>query len=136
MSRPEHLVETQRWLRYAQEDLLAAEAMVEASGVAPRHVCWLAQQAAEKALKTVLVYLQIDFPYRHDLDALRNMIPDGWNLKQAHPDLAVLTEWAIEARYPGDWPEATDDDAHFAVQQARAIFDSVGADLDLHGFVL
>jgi len=133
MRESDRLTETRRWLRYAQEDLLAAEAMLKREGALPRHVCWLAQQCAEKALKAVLVFLQIDFPYRHDLDALRNLIPDGWQLKQDHPDLADLTEWAVEARYPGDWPDATEGDAHAAVAQAQAIWESVQADLARHG---
>jgi hypothetical protein len=49
MSETEHNAEVQRWLRYAREDLVAAEALVGQRTVAPRHVCWLAQQAAEKA---------------------------------------------------------------------------------------
>lgn len=83
-----------------------------------------------------MVYLQIDFPRRHDLDALRNLIPDGWQLKSEHPDLADLTEWAIEARYPGDWPEAVEADAYSAVDQARAVWESANRDLELHGFDL
>jgi hypothetical protein len=46
-------------------------------------------------------------PFWHNLDALRNLLPPGWSVKQEHPDLAELTAWAVEARYPGDWPEAT-----------------------------
>ena len=62
MSDRSRLEETRRWLRYAQEDLLAAEVMLESAKVLPRHVCWLAPQAAKKAIKTVLVFLQIDLP--------------------------------------------------------------------------
>ncbi len=126
--------EVQRWLRYAREDLTAAEALIAQETVAPRHVCWLAQQAAEKALKAVLVFVQIDFPRRHDLDALRNLIPVDWSLKEEHRDLAVLTEWAVEARYPGEWPEPTKEDARSALEQARAICASVSADLAKRGF--
>jgi HEPN domain-containing protein len=90
----------------------------------------------EKALKAVLVFLQIDFPRRHDLDALRNLIPGTWPLKEEHPDLAELTEWAVEARYPGDWPDATEEDACFAVQQARSVWQSVCRDLASHGFTI
>lgn len=133
MSELERLSETRRWLRYAYEDLLAAEALLKLQGRSPRHVCWLAQQCAEKALKAILIFLQIDFPYRHDLDALRNLIPNGWQIKQTHPDLADLTEWAVEARYPGDWPEATEADARAAVAQARSLLESVQADLAEHG---
>ncbi|HJY80461.1 MAG TPA: HEPN domain-containing protein [Candidatus Binatia bacterium] len=134
MNETERFVETRRWLRYAREDLEAAAALVTQQTVVPRHICWLAQQAAEKALKAILVFLEIDFPWRHDLDALRNLIPAGWQVKDEHPDLAGLTEWAVEARYPGDWPDATDADARSAVEQARAVWESVCADFDRHSF--
>lgn len=133
MSEAEHLAEVQRWLRYAREDLMAAASVLGQPSVASRHVCWLAQQSTEKALKVVLVFLQIDFPRRHDLDALRNLIPSGWRLKAEHPDLADLTEWAVEARYPGDWPDATPEDARAAVQQAQAVWQSIRRDFVSHG---
>ena len=82
---------------------------------APRHICFLAQQAAEKALKAALVLEEMDFPFRHDLDALRNLLPNTWPVRREHSDLAQLTEWAVEARYPGDWEEATAMDAEQAV---------------------
>jgi HEPN domain-containing protein len=129
MSSPELLAEARRWLRFADEDIDAAEALCTDPDVVPRHACWLAQQAAEKALKGALVVEGINFPFRHDLDALRALLPDGWRVKTDHPDLAELTEWAVEARYPGDWPEATTDDAKRAVAQARALVESVRADL-------
>jgi len=134
MSAVDPVEEARRWFRYAQEDLTAAEAMLGENDVAPRHVCWLAQQAAEKALKAVLVFLQIDFPKTHDLDALRNLIPEDWPLKKNQPDLASLTEWAVEARYPGDWPEAVETDARSAIEHARAVWRSVQNDLASRGF--
>jgi HEPN domain-containing protein len=134
MSEPEALSEVRRWLRYAQEDLRTAEALLAQKGIPPRHICWLAQQAAEKALKAILVFLQVDFPKIHDLDALRNLLPDGWKVKSEHSDLADLSEWAVEARYPGDWPEADEAEAISAVERARAILKSVSDDLCSHGF--
>lgn len=103
--------EAVRWLQYAKQDLESAEKMIGESGFVYRHACFWAQQAAEKALKAAFIYLQSDYPWRHDLDALRNMLPDDWLVKREHPDLARLTEWAVEARYPGDWAEATMQDA-------------------------
>ncbi len=136
MSAADAVSEARRWLRFAREDLAAAEATIEQSDVAPRHVCWLAQQAAEKAIKAVLVLLQIDFPKTHDLDALRNLVPEDWQVKRDHPDLAGLTEWAVEARYPGDWPEALEKDARSAVERARGVWTSVEADFTSRGFKL
>lgn len=78
MSSPEaeRLREVGRWLRYAEEDLRAAQAATRDPELVPRHACFLAQQATEKALKAGLVYLNIDVPRRHDLDALRNLLPE------------------------------------------------------------
>ena len=121
MNEAEHRAETQRWLRYAREDCEGAETLLEHRVVVPRHICWLAQQSVEKALKAILVFLALDFPWRHDLDALRNLVPQDWQVTTAHADLAALTEWAVEARYPGDWPDATEADARAAVEQARAV---------------
>lgn len=133
MNKPESRAEAQRWMRFSGEDLAAAEAMLGTEAAMPRHACWLAQQAAEKALKACLVLTQTPFPHRHDLDALRNLLPEGWETKQHHPDLAELTEWSVEARYPGDRPDATVDEARRAVAQAGAVYGSVVADLSLHG---
>lgn len=134
MNESERLTETQRWVRYAGEDLNTAETLLRQRNTVPRHICWLAQQAAEKSIKAALIFLQIDFPRRHDLDALRNLLPANWLIRDEQPDLAALTEWAVEARYPGDWPDATEEDAREAVKQAQAVYEPISLDLDRFGF--
>ncbi len=135
MNEAEHIREARRWLQYSGEDLRAAESMLSKSGFVPRQACWLAQQSAEKALKAVLVYEQIDFPRTHDLDRLRNMIPELWQVPKQYPDLAALTQWAVEARYPGDWAEATEGEARTATEQARGIHDAIAAQFPSFGLV-
>ena len=132
MSTPDE--ETKHWLRYALEDLASAEAMRTLTGVAPRNACYFAQQAAEKALKAALIFLQINFPYRHDLDELRDLLPDDWQTKTACDDLSALTDWVTEARYPTRLPDATANDADAAITQARLVCGSIEADLVAHGF--
>ena len=100
MQVTDRLADTARWLRYAEEDLITAETLLEQLHLPPRQSCWYAQQSAEKALKAVLIFLEIDFPRTHDLNVLRNLVPESWQLKAAHSDLASLTEWAAEARSP------------------------------------
>ncbi|MGZ8734962.1 MAG: HEPN domain-containing protein [Acidimicrobiia bacterium] len=39
-----------RWLRWAEEDLVTAQTLLDASHVVPRSACSAAHQAAEKAL--------------------------------------------------------------------------------------
>ncbi len=101
MSAPEQQGEARRWLRFTREDLQESERLLGLPDAAPGHICWFSQQATEKALKAALVLEGIDLPFRHDLDALRNLLPPGWSVKQTHPDLAELTTWAVEARHPG-----------------------------------
>jgi uncharacterized protein len=126
--------ETRRWLDLAREDLAAAELLAARGDMAPRQACFFAQQAAEKALKAVLVFLQIDFAKTHSLDGLRDLVPPGWRLKQEHPSLVDLTDWVIKGRYLGDWPDPTDIDARDATRQARAVWESILRDLADHGF--
>ena len=112
MNDPDPVVhEALRWLRFSEEDLNVALRLMTGIPTAPRHACWLSQQAAEKALKAALVLDEVEFPFTHDLDALRNLLPGSWSVRDTHPDLAELTEWAVETRYPGDWPEPNDADA-------------------------
>lgn len=58
MSGDEHIGLTREWLRYAREDLETAEFVISnLPTLVPRHACFFAQQSAEKALKSVLIYL-------------------------------------------------------------------------------
>lgn len=69
--------EARRWMAYAKSDLDAAYALLESGEFFPRQVCFMAQQAGEKALKAILVFLEIPFPQIHDLDRIRELIPAG-----------------------------------------------------------
>ena len=131
MNDPERVREALLWLRYASEDLDVASELL--GGRRTRHVCFLAQQAVEKALKAALVLENIDVPYVHDLNALRNRLPDSWPVRRDHPDLSELTVWAAESRYPGDWSEATWVDAKRAVSEARSVYGSIAAEFERRG---
>ncbi|MCY4455173.1 MAG: HEPN domain-containing protein [Chloroflexi bacterium] len=135
MSDPEIVVDALRWLRYAKEDLDLAAAIAHAGDRTPRHACFLAQQAAEKGLKAVLVLERVEFPFIHDLRELRRLVPDGWPVSAGLADLAQLTVWGAESRYPGDWPEPTAEDALRAEAEARRVYDSIAAEFSRRGVV-
>lgn len=127
---PELVGEVRRWHRFAREDIKEAERQMQAVETVPRHPAWLAQQAAEKALRTVLVFEQIEFPFTYNLDVLHQRIPETWETKAVQADLDRLTEYAVDVRYPGNWPDLTRDDAQRAVQDARRLVDAVTKDLN------
>ena len=118
------------WINYAETDLRAAHALLESKEFFPRQICFLAEQCGEKAIKAVLIYTEVKFPKHHDLDRLRDLVPKGWKVKDQFPDLAELTIWAIESRYPGDTPDVTEAEARETLKLAKAVFDSVSAELE------
>lgn len=58
------------WLNRAKSNLVRAKEDIRLSGVFLEDLCFDAQQAAEKAIKAVLIRRNIQFPYVHDLTAL------------------------------------------------------------------
>jgi hypothetical protein len=85
-----------RSLRWASEDLTLAEHAAADHDVVPRGACVWAHQAAEKALKGLLVARDIDPPRLHDLDRLVALLPEAEAGVFDRLDLPELTRWAIE----------------------------------------
>jgi HEPN domain-containing protein len=125
--------EAARWLRFAVEDLEAAEALRSAPGVAARHVATLAQQSAEKAVKAGLVLLDIDPPRSHNLELLVDLLPHDWEVHESSADLARLSLRLVESRYPGGWPETTAAAAVEALADARDVLALMSEDLRSRG---
>ncbi len=70
---------TEAWIRQAQSDLQAAQ--VTAPEGFHAQACYLAGQAAEKALKALLVAAGITPPYSHSLEKLTELLQvQGLNL--------------------------------------------------------
>ena len=123
MSDPEVTRLTREWLSYAREDLASAEGMLAArESYRPRHVCFAAQQATEKAVKAAFVAQQMRFPFTHDLGELVALLEPDDAVRQAVGDLAWLSQWAVAPRYPGD-VEPDWADAERAVAEARPVVD-------------
>ena len=133
MQTADQLAYTARWLRHAEEDLTTAETFLGHPHVPPRQSCWFAQQATEKALKAALIFGQIDFRRTHDLNVLRDMLPENWHLKTELPNLENLNRWAVQVRYPKAAQEPTETDASTAVEHARTVWISVSTELAQRG---
>lgn len=120
------------WLGYALGDLAASRAQ-PSRRVRPRIAAFHAQQAAEKALKAALVLANLDPERTHDLDTLRNELPPGWRVKTRQTDLAPLSRYGVEVRYPDDATAITAIQAATAVRQAIAIVRDVSEDFERRG---
>lgn len=90
------------WLRHAESHLIRAR-VPKPEGVLWEHLCFDAQQAAEKALKAVLVFRGVEFPPTHDITELLDLLEER---REAFPAefwtaAGPLTPYAVESRYPG-----------------------------------
>jgi len=91
------------WLRHARSDLERA-AMRKTRAILYAHLCFHAQQAAEKALKAVLATHGLRVPKTHDIAYLMDLLPAGLSITPAMLDLPTLTKYAVQQRYPGENP--------------------------------
>ena len=119
----------ERWFSKAVADLQAARLMHEAGDrTEPWIAVFHAQQAAEKAMKAMLVIEQIPFPKSHDLERIRGLLPSTSGLPPA-TEMAVLSQVALVSRYPdiGLGAEPDREDAVSAVDLAGRVVDAIRA---------
>lgn len=107
------------WLSHAKSDLRLARLAAGDEFVRKEQVCFHAQQAAEKAIKAVLLHLQIEFPLTHDIEQLLEIIESsGVSIPEDVQSAGSLTPYAVEARYPGYWFEISENDVKEALEAA------------------
>lgn len=111
MVRERYRVDDPReWLNRARSDLALSHS-VPGEDVYLEDLCYHAQQAAEKALKAVLLHQKVDFPYTHNVAELLELVAaSGVAIPQRLTEAERLNDYAVTARYPGvdDPVEATE----------------------------
>ena len=108
------------WLNRARSNLALAKNRVPDAYL--EDLCFEAQQAAEKAIKAVLMRLGIEYPYVHDLARLLSLLEEAG---ETVPDIvrkaAELTPFALITRYPGPARPVTLEEYVVAVEVAEAV---------------
>jgi HEPN domain-containing protein len=109
------------WLAHARSDLVSARTLHGNPDVLPEQADFHAQQAAEKAVKAVLLARNVEFPYTHDLE---NLVDEATSHGMAIPAEVArakeLTRYAVETRYPNP-EEITESDVADAIRIAEAV---------------
>jgi HEPN domain-containing protein len=110
----------QDWLRYAASDL----ALARASGVPDvmlESLCCHAQQCAEKSLKAVLVSFGVGIHKTHSIGLLLDLLSERTLVPPEVEEAAILTDYAVAGRYPGDTEPITQSDYEKAVHLAETV---------------
>jgi HEPN domain-containing protein len=115
-----------QWLVKAEEDFGLSEHLVAEGSSYLLAVGFHAQQAAEKYLKAFLVHHQCAFPKTHDIGELldRTATVDQ-ALAESLRTAVALNPYAVDERYPGDYPDMTENDGVEALVLARLVRDAI-----------
>ncbi len=122
MSPPERRPpdEPREWLNRAHSNLIRARQ--REAGVYLEDLCFDAQQAAEKAVKALLVAHRVEFPYVHDLAHLVSLLEEtGVVIPEVIRRAEELTPYAVLGRYPGILRPLTERDRERALEIAEAV---------------
>jgi HEPN domain-containing protein len=108
------------WLNRAYSDLTIARA--GAQDVYLEDLCFHTQQAAEKAIKALLIKYKVEFPYVHDISQLLTLLERaGREIPGLIKEAEKLTRFAIFTRYPGLAPPVKSDEYEQAVAIAEQV---------------
>ncbi|MEI6263033.1 MAG: HEPN domain-containing protein [Deltaproteobacteria bacterium] len=127
MTTPHEInAEVRRWVEKAENDFRNAEYVLTLKENCPFDtVSYHCQQCAEKYLKALLIYRNVDFPKTHDLVVLFNLLQKVGHLKFSIEAVQPLNRYATETRYPGDWESIGESEAREAFEMVCAVRDTV-----------
>jgi HEPN domain-containing protein len=109
------------WLQRAESNLQVAR-LGKQEGVFLEDLCFEAQQAAEKALKALLIYLSGEYPKVHSFNLILMQLENFVDVKDSEKDIVELTDYAVQMRYPGDYYPVSEKEYYRALELAdRAI---------------
>jgi len=117
-----------QWILSARSDLLFAEGEPP-DGVMYEQPSFHAQQAAEKALKALLLYLDDDPPRLHEIDVLVDLVRRHVAVPGDLLEAAALTAYAVVTRYPPFITVLTKEQWQSATRTARRVFEWVEGQL-------
>ncbi|MBF0516549.1 MAG: HEPN domain-containing protein [Nitrospirae bacterium] len=97
-------LKAKEWLCRSRSNLARARLGKATDEILYEDICFDAQQPVEKALKSVCVMHNIRFNRAHDIAYLIDLLDSaGIKLPQKLQRAKLLTNYAVETRYPGDY---------------------------------
>jgi len=115
-----------RWFERAEADWRLSHRLMADPQPYPEAIAFHCQQAAEKYLKAYLTWQQVEFPKTHDIKRLVELAAScDRALAEDLNEAEALTPYAVEYRYPGEYPPLTSDDTTNAIALADRVRDKI-----------
>jgi len=111
------------WLKRARSNLERAKMGKVTQGILYEDLCFDAQQAVEKSLKAILIKLNQSFPKTHSIGILLKLIEEaGVEIPENINQAKLLTAYAVDSRYPGDYEPVSKEEYEEALKIAEDVF--------------
>jgi HEPN domain-containing protein len=94
------------WIDRAKSSLEMAKTRVS-NLVYYEDLCYQAQQAAEKGIKGLLIYYNVEPQFTHNLGLLLNELEEKTEIPENVKEITKLTKYAVQTRYPGEYDDIT-----------------------------
>lgn len=128
--QPENVRAALEWLAYADNDLVAANRLLESPPALTGAAAFHCQQATEKALKGLLTGAGEHFAKTHDLGRLlKTCLPVAPELQRFEASVEELTPYVAEYRYPGGDADPEIATVREALELARTVIELIRARL-------
>ncbi|MGC9523576.1 MAG: HEPN domain-containing protein [Anaerolineae bacterium] len=108
----------EKWLRRARSNLAIAKTG-QREDVMFEDLCFEAQQAAEKALKALLLCVSGDYPRTHAFTLLLAQLQEHLTVPASVHDVVELSDYAVQVRYPGDYYPVSNEEYESALAIAE-----------------
>ncbi len=123
---PALIEETRAWLAEAAKDMRSAELLLANDPELASRSAFHTQQAAEKILKAFLTWHGRRFTKTHNLVRLgKACVKLDPTLEPISSEIALISGWAVETRYPGTWEQPTFQEVLEALEKVRQLREAV-----------
>jgi len=114
----------EEWIERAKSSLELAQARI-IHHIKYEDLCFQAQQTAEKALKGLLIYYDVEPEFTHNIELLINELKKITDIPEIINEATQLTNYAVQTRYPGVYDEITKDEYTKSIKIAKDCLDWV-----------
>jgi HEPN domain-containing protein len=108
----------EEWIERAKSSLELAQAKI-IQHIYYEDLCYQSQQAAEKALKGLLIYYGVEPEFTHNIEILLNKLKAFTDIPENIKEAVQLTIYAVQTRYPGEYDEITKEEYEKSVKMAK-----------------
>jgi HEPN domain-containing protein len=108
----------EEWIERAKGSLELAQTKI-IGHINYEDLCFQAQQAAEKALKGLLIFYDVEPEFTHKIEILLNALKKFTDIPENIIEAALLTDYAVQTRYPGEYDEITKEEYEESIKIAK-----------------